>query len=478
MAHDRETLLAILKIKYLKMKTKIFSPINLAFLIKLKQYEMLNLFLRKSLLLILYFNIITNVNAQKTWDTIYDHDPINVISQTYNNNFITSGVSKIGMELLWSTMQLNPYGKKLYDTTFWSGQGQIFKIKPTSDSGYILLGYEQSNGISYMYILKNNKSNKFLWEKEYCPFGGAEDLINIPAGYAIFGIDSGNLAILKLNSIGDSVWSKKYNAISVNKITLIKTFDSGYYFLGSKNLLNCLFQTNNKGDSVWIKATDSVFGLGNNFVLTSDSCLIICGNNTLTKTDLNGNVRWSKSYYWNDPYVCNKIISTYNGNFITIYDAIETDRSLILSINNNGDTIWSRTIFHYQATDVIQASDSMFLVTGFSSYLGWVAKFDSLGKGLNIFSSVQEATLDNNAVIRNYPNPFITSTTINWHLPEWNLGTVTIRIKNLLGQLLLEKTINGKNSMIYAPENNISGLLIVELKTKSNFYTKKILRIK
>ena len=80
-------------------------------------------------------------------------------------------------------------------------------------------------------------------------------------------------------------------------------------------------------------------------------------------------------------------------------------------------------------------------------------------------------------VFQNYPNPFNPNTTIRFSIPLE--GNVTLKIYNLLGQLVLENELGYKDSGMYAVNVNMSGftsgiyIYCVSLKDLNNHTTIK-----
>jgi hypothetical protein len=84
------------------------------------------------------------------------------------------------------------------------------------------------------------------------------------------------------------------------------------------------------------------------------------------------------------------------------------------------------------------------------------------------------------AIMRNYPNPFNTSTTIEYYLPE--AGDICIEIYSLLGQKIarLDQTSKsaGKHSIVWDASDVSSGLYFARLRGERVNITRKMMLLK
>lgn len=88
---------------------------------------------------------------------------------------------------------------------------------------------------------------------------------------------------------------------------------------------------------------------------------------------------------------------------------------------------------------------------------------------------------DNDSYIKNkikcYPNPFSTSTTIEFELSK--PGNVTIKIFNHLGELVdltKQYQLEGKQQLLWDAENLPSGIYFIKLETENWISTRKIIK--
>jgi len=191
-----------------------------------------------------------------------------------------------------------------------------------------------------------------------------------------------------------------------NGVYVEQTFDSGYFVAGTINVNMSdffLMKVNNNGDTLWTKT------FGGNFTellysakQTSDSGFILAGvtnsfsqgatDGYLIKTDVSGNIIWSKNYGGFDNDWFESIDETDDGNFIACgstytYGAGAHDVYLV-KISSNGNIIWTKTIGSPQydsGRDVQQTVDKGFVITGYTNGFTaatsriYVIKTDSTG---------------------------------------------------------------------------------------------------
>ena len=218
----------------------------------------------------------------------------------------------------------------------------------TNDEGNILIGEDGSEDI---YIVKTDKNGIKIWDKHY---GGR----NSDHGYDVkqtsdngfivvgstddFGKnESTNVYILKLNSIGDTLWTKAYGTdFGDYGYSIIESLDKGFILTGM--------------------TYDFSTGMQNLLIL---------------KTDKYGNQVWMKVYKCKNSYVGKSIIPTNDGNYIILTDKPELGGQIINShlrlfkINQSGDTLWTKVIkkgYSFQAGNIIQTKDNGYLLSGTS----------------------------------------------------------------------------------------------------------------
>ena len=208
-------------------------------------------------------------------------------------------------------------------------------------------------------------------------------------------------------------------------------------------------------------------------------------NALLIKTDLSGEVLWSKTFGGQLSDVAFSVDVSDQGYFITgstngtwwvtaISDmwAFETDV--------NGNLIWER-IYNIRGTDIsfsgIQSSDGGYVITGMTSggFGGdlWQAKLGGEPTGIEDNSPEITGYILN----QNYPNPFNAATKISFHLSE--ATSVILKIYDVRGRMvenLIESPMPaGYHEIDWNSQNLPSGIYMCRLELNGYSRTIKML---
>ena len=153
-------------------------------------------------------------------------------------------------------------GNLVWEKTYGgSGQGQDDwgkSVQQTTDGGYIITGYTKSfGGYGQVWLLKTDNQGDTLWTKT---FGGNKDdgglsvQQTIDGGYIVSGFkesetigqwimlgsgQSGDLWVIKTDSVGDTLWTKTYGGTGGDRGYFVQqTSDNGYVVGGDMGYSN------------------------------------------------------------------------------------------------------------------------------------------------------------------------------------------------------------------------------------------------
>jgi hypothetical protein len=197
------------------------------------------------------------------------------------------------------------------------------------------------------------------------------------------------LAALAFEASAQTTFQKMYGGSNdEGMFEIARTFDGGYILAGQTASFSAisndvyLVKTDEDGNMQWSKVYR---GFGTEYAIgireTADHGFIISGATTsfgggaedgfLTKTDASGNIQWSKVFGGPAEDMLFSVIQTFDGGYIAAghsgsFGAGSMDMMLIRT-NALGDTVWTRLIGGADwdnATDIIQASDSSFVLCG------------------------------------------------------------------------------------------------------------------
>ncbi len=288
----------------------------------------------------------------------------------------------------------NIIGELDFTQTLGGSKNEIAQsIVKTSDNGYAILGYTQSNDGDVLnknnqsfdfWLMKFSSENKLLWSKTY---GGSDDdrgadlIETSDGGFALLGYSSssdldvsqnaGNkdFWIIKVDNSGNLQWQKSfgYSGLDAGK-TLVQTNDNGYLITGVLDVTASGGQGNSRnsqrhaggdiwaiklnsfGDKEWSKYyggsfTDTPLGVvktnDNGFIIvgSSDSDDVDISNNKgsydfwVIKVSSTGNLVWEKNFGGSEIDEARAITATNDGNYIIVGDTRSSDKDVT---NNNG----------------------------------------------------------------------------------------------------------------------------------------------
>lgn len=422
-----------------------------------------------------------NYSGDTLWSVSYNH-AFTLINQTLAGGYILSdgtGNDTVAIKtdaagnILWAKSNIG-WVKQAVDSGFYFGGGKLdnngnvlwakqYSASPpysnisgfigfeqTMDKGYILAGsISKNNFSSYPALLKTDSLGNVMWSRYYSD-GSTYPMSTITysaiptpdSGYIVFNIgDSatyGPLSLIKTNSNGNVMWSRKYNT-------------GGLGFLGGTPVYPIVPTAG--GGYILINTTVD----GNHEV-----CLI--------KTKANGDTLWTKKYgipnYTNE---FNNIAQTFDRGFITaglFTDNTTTFGSYIIKTDSTG---FSGGCFE-SSPDIrlipYSVTDSAFSVTSLTalpqSYTISANILNSATKLTTLCSVIASQSSETELFHRNliYPNPFDFSTLIKLNVETRN---AELNIYNSFGQKVKQlKNISGQ-TILFHRDNLGSGLYFIRL---------------
>lgn len=250
----------------------------------------------------------------------------------------------------------------------------------TTDGGYAILGYTQSNDgdvtdkqdQSFDYwVLKFDPQDNIQWQKTY---GGSNDdrgnaiIQTLDGGFAILGYSFSSDSDVSTNSGLQDYWLVKLDPngnISWQKSFGYQGADSGISFI----------QTNDQGYLVTgILDVTASGGQGN----TSRNLARHAGGDYWAlKLSINGDIEWSRYFGGNFTDTPQDVAQTNNGDFIIAgsSDSNDTDISSnigaydywVIRVGSTGDLIWEKSFGGDQideARAILAADDGNFIIAG------------------------------------------------------------------------------------------------------------------
>jgi len=309
-------------------------------------------------------------------------------------------------------------------------------VRQTYDSGYIVAGYTASTngdvtgnhgGNSDAWIVKLSSSGELQWEKCYggSKVDGAECIqITADSGYIFVGYSNSNdgdvtgnhggfdIWVVKLSSSGSLQWDKCYGGSSddycsylFSNTAIIQTNDGGYIISGNTLSNDGEVSGNHGGCDIWVvKISDTgklewqqcYGGSGSDvtgdIIQTTDSGYVIAGATTsndgdvtgylgstfdsldgwLLKLSKTGAITWNKTIYIGGQEQLNSLKQKYDGSYYvagTCLGSYGGRDVLLANLNSSGSIEW---IGDYggsgddYGTSIVFTNDSCTLVTGYT----------------------------------------------------------------------------------------------------------------
>jgi len=274
--------------------------------------------------------------------------------------------------IIWAFVLAIDVRAQTYDTLWTKAIGGIQNdggsyIRELSDGNYIITGSTSSYGAGHqdVYLIKANSDGGVLWTNAFG--GGGTDfgrsIVETENGdIMVFGVtysfgDYIDFYLIKVNSMGDTIWTKTYGGSEMESGFSIARADTGFVLLGTSTSYGAgnrdvyLIRINNDGDTLWTKTYGgSLDDEGFSIQQTFDGGFIITG---------------------------------YTKSFGTgLYDIY------LIKIDSMGDTLWTRVIGGNNndiGWDVHQTPDDGYMIAGVTDSTGtddydiYIVKTDSIG---------------------------------------------------------------------------------------------------
>jgi hypothetical protein len=414
--------------------------------------------------------------AQTSWWKTYggtSDDEARSVRQTADGGYIIAGLTcSIGPGAPDSAnfylIKTDSFGDTLWTRVYGGTRPDVgTSVEPTNDGGYIVAGYTStSNGKGMdIYVIKTDSLGDMVWATTYGgPNGDCAYSIQqtADAGYIVAGFTfsygvMGDVYLIKIDSLKDTLWTRTYGGPNVEIGSFAQqTADSGYIIVGEAYSFGVggadvyLVKTDPSGDTAWTRTYGGALDdVGSSVQQTAEGGYIIAGTTKsfgddsgdiyLVKTNAQGDTVWTRTCGGQGQDLATSVRQTPDGGYIVAgltesFGAGGHD-VYVIKVSAQGDTLWTRT---YGGThdelgySVQQASDGGFIIAGYTSSFGagnedvYFIKTDSLG---NV--GVQEPLTRRPASpirLTVQPNPFTACARVKGHETElFTLSDVTGR---------------------------------------------------
>jgi hypothetical protein len=269
----------------------------------------------------------TDSRGDTLWTRTYGntgYDDGTSVKQTFDGGYIVTGGTSLNALYLIKTKS---NGDTLWTRVIEDSLGGSWGIDvvQTSDSGYVITGDGSfTSSFPHVYLVKVNSNGDILWTKI---FGGpyyqdrgraivqASNSDLVITGFSLnFNSSGGNsrdIYVIRTNSVGDTIWTKTYDAGAEEEgYGIEQTTDGGFVLTGYTSeypMKLFLFKIDSIGDTLWTKLFSSTqFVQGYSLQKTADNGFIIAGTienvsvnkpyALLMKTDSIGDTLWTRTF--------------------------------------------------------------------------------------------------------------------------------------------------------------------------------------
>lgn len=244
------------------------------------------------------FLIKTDASGNQVWQRTFGGSSFewgNSVQQTLDGGYIITGV-KVSYGLGYYDVYLvktDASGNLIWQRKFGGpSEDQGYSVQQTRDGGYIIAGYTYSYGTgSDIYLIKTDSLGNQIWLRTFDE--GGQDIgygvqQTSDGGYIIVGYansQNGDVSLIKTDASGNQVWQRTFGGSGTDYGRSVQqTSDGGYVivgmtqYFGSDNYDIYLIKTDVFGNQIWQRTFGGNYGdHGYSVQQTSDGGYIIAG---------------------------------------------------------------------------------------------------------------------------------------------------------------------------------------------------------
>jgi len=410
----------------------------------------------------------TDANGSIIWSKTYGgtgSDAGEVVIQTSDGGFIVAGTTNsfgAGDSDVY-VIRTNPIGDTLWTKTYGGiNKEQVGGVMQTNSGGFIIAGSTKSFGSGNwdVYVICTDANGDTLWTKTYGGTAldrGNSIQLTTDGGYIItgetksFGSFFGEAYLLKINSLGNVLWSKTFyfntSAGGQHANSVKQTTDGGYIIIGDALVSVIVFKTDASGNLIWGKyfILGPEFCEGKDVVQAADGGYVITATErwfppnyiiVLAKLDTAGILIWSESFTPLYSSETSSLSKTNDGGYVIagqIADGLifSNDFELCLIKTNANGSNGCESPFSVGPANYSITTDSGCIVSATQTVSGNSTSIVSSPSMITVsYCFTTNIHAESNSACTVSPNPATNELRIN---PEYSGRIESIEIYNVLG---------------------------------------------
>ncbi|MEO5645732.1 MAG: T9SS type A sorting domain-containing protein [Bacteroidia bacterium] len=311
---------------------------------------------------------------------------------------------------------------KIYGGT---GNELAIYVKSVPGGGYVFSGETFSDDpAGDAFIARTDANGNLLWWKNYGTAGYdiAYDIKPLANGNFIISglvenpVSSYDGFIMLADANGDSIWTRIFSGAGYeHAVKVIPTSDNGFLFCGKMfTYANVpgwsdawLVKTDANGDTLWTNIIGGPVWEEAMDIIESNGGYVFCGGESsfgsgyydvfMMKTDLSGNLLWSKTYGGQYTEDCYSIVEVPSGGYAMAgytetfgpgnIRGTDSSNAFVIRTDFNGDTLWAMSyggVLKEECFSIANTSGGGFALAGYTGSFGdslnaYIFKIDSMG---------------------------------------------------------------------------------------------------
>jgi hypothetical protein len=451
------------------------------------------------------------ISFERTYGGLYS-DIGNSVIQTLDNAYIVVGSQAnnyTGVDPHVSLFKTNIYGDTLWSKSYHKFYGSGgYSVVQTYDSGYIIMGYTNTNLLAFnniAYLIKTLPNGDTIWTKTFdvqvwskSSVVQTNDSGYVFTGYKSISSTNRNATIFKIDANGSFLWEKNYGGAKREEgRSLCKNTDGGFTIVGfttsfspapnrttTDDISVYLIRTDANGDTLWTKTYGGdTIDYGLSVAQTNDGGFIIAGGTFsfgngyedvyLIRTNANGDTIWTKTYGGSLMDEGVSVLQTDDGGFIVTGQTSSLGAGYsdvyLIRTNSSGNLLWTKT---FGGTDddggwsIAKTADGGFIIAGYTlSYGAGGGDFYLIKTDANGIVGIKEELFSANNLLSIYPNPAHQSATLQFNNPQNE--NFTLALFNTCGQLVREISNITTDKVILERQDLTNGIYFFRLSAES-----------